>query len=76
MFFFIGGVQPKTVDLEKVPRVCPSCGLYQARLKRVDHYISVFFLPLFRIKKGPPLLICENCRHVSSEWEEGLDETK
>ncbi len=70
MFFFIGGVQPKTVDLENVPRVCPSCGLYQARLKRLDHYISIFFLPLFRIKKGLPLLICDNCGHVSSEWRD------
>jgi hypothetical protein len=72
MFFFIGGFQPKTVDLENVPRVCTSCGLYEARLKRVDHYISVLFLPLFRIKKGPAILICENCGHVWSEREEGL----
>ena len=67
MFFFIGGVQPKTVKLDEQPRMCPSCGLYQARLKRVDHYISLFFLPLIRVKKGIPFLLCESCGNMSSE---------
>lgn len=61
MFFFIGGIQPRTIDLDQQPVLCPSCGLYQARYKRVDHYISIFFIPLIRIKKGSPFLICERC---------------
>jgi len=70
MFFFIAGVQPRTVTLDDQPRMCPSCGLFQARLKRVDHYISVFFIPLIRIKKGTPVLVCERCGAVSSEQGE------
>ncbi|MBW2096912.1 MAG: zinc ribbon domain-containing protein [Deltaproteobacteria bacterium] len=61
MFFFIGGIQPKTVLVDEQPRVCPSCGLGQARLKRVDHYLSLFFIPLFRVKKGEPFLECPQC---------------
>lgn len=67
MFFFIGGIQPKTVTLDDTSRMCQACGLYQARLKRVDHYISLFFIPLFPIKKGTPFLQCQNCGSVSSE---------
>ncbi len=67
MFFFIGGVQPKTVTLDDTPRLCPACGLYQARLKRVDHYLSLFFIPLFRVKKGEPFLECNSCGAISDE---------
>ncbi|MBW1787700.1 MAG: zinc-ribbon domain-containing protein, partial [Deltaproteobacteria bacterium] len=58
MFFFIAGVQSKTVTVEDHPRMCPSCGLYQARLMRVDHYFSAFFIPLFRVKTGTPFVQC------------------
>ncbi|WP_353740515.1 zinc ribbon domain-containing protein [Desulfoferrobacter suflitae] len=61
MFFFIGGVQPKTVILDETPGLCPVCGLAQARLKRTDHYISLFFIPLIRVKRGDPVLMCERC---------------
>lgn len=75
MFFFIGGIQPKTVTLEETPRMCQACGLYQARLKRVDHYLSLFFIPLFRIKRGIPFVECQSCGSISSEsghvWEQG-----
>jgi endogenous inhibitor of DNA gyrase (YacG/DUF329 family) len=71
MFFFIGGVQPKTIKMDEQPRMCPACGLYQARLKRVDHYISVFFLPIFRVKKGVPFILCDRCGKISSESGEG-----
>ncbi|MBW1731199.1 MAG: zinc ribbon domain-containing protein [Deltaproteobacteria bacterium] len=67
MFFFIGGVQPKTVILDNTPRMCPSCGLYQARLKRTDHYLSLFFIPLFPIKRGQPFLECQSCGAISDE---------
>jgi len=67
MFFFIAGIQPKTVDLEGAPRMCPSCGLYQARLKRTDHYLSIFFLPVIRLKKGNPIVECQSCGHIAHE---------
>jgi hypothetical protein len=65
MFFFIGGVQPKTVTVEDTPRLCPNCGLAQARLKRIDHYLSLFFIPLFPVKRGEAVLICDRCEAVS-----------
>ncbi|MFC1531928.1 zinc ribbon domain-containing protein [Thermodesulfobacteriota bacterium] len=72
MFFFIGGIQPKTIDLDDHPRMCQSCGLYQLRLKRIDHYISIFFLPVLRVKKGIPFLKCDRCGSISSESGEEL----
>ncbi len=65
MFFLVGGVHPKTVTLDDNRRICPACGLAQAYLKRVDHYLNLFFIPLFRVKKGEPVLICERCGAVS-----------
>ena len=67
MFFFIAGIQPKTIEIEGQSRMCPSCGLYQSRLKRVDHYFSVFFLPLFRVRKGRPYMECRSCGGLFSE---------
>ena len=67
MFFFIAGVQPKTKVLDPNPRLCPVCGLNRAKLKRIDHYLSVFFIPLFRIKKGEPMLVCDICGPVGAE---------
>ncbi len=69
---FIGGIQPKTRTLEDRPRMCPSCGLYQAFLKRTDHYLSLFFVPLFPVQKGTPFLECRSCGTISSETGEPL----
>jgi RNA polymerase subunit RPABC4/transcription elongation factor Spt4 len=60
-FFFIGGLQPKVKVLEETPRRCPRCGLHQAYLKRVDHYLSVFFIPVLKVKTGAPVLVCNRC---------------
>ncbi|MBW1772931.1 MAG: zinc ribbon domain-containing protein [Deltaproteobacteria bacterium] len=61
MCFFIAGIQPKRIVLEDHPRMCTKCGLYRARLKRVDHYLSLFFIPLFPVKRGTPFLECQAC---------------
>jgi endogenous inhibitor of DNA gyrase (YacG/DUF329 family) len=61
MFFFIGGIQPKTIVVDKQARPCPACGHIEVYLKRVDHYLSLFFIPLFPVKKGTSFFICENC---------------
>jgi len=66
-FFFIGGVQPKIKVLEETPRRCPRCGLHQAYLKRVDHYLSVFFIPVLKIKTGQPVLICNRCEQPAHD---------
>ncbi len=60
-FFFIGGVQPRVKVLDEKPRRCTRCGLFQAYLKRVDHYISVFFIPVLKVKTGEPVLVCDRC---------------
>jgi len=65
--FLIVGVSPKTKILDNTPRICPACGLAQARLKRVDSYFNLFFIPLLRVKKGEPFIICDRCESMSSE---------
>lgn len=67
MFFFIGGIQPKTVFVDRNPKPCSSCGQVKLYLKRIDHYLSLFFIPLFAVKRGMPFLICENCGSVFDE---------
>ena len=67
MFFFIGGIQPKTILIDKQPRSCHACGNFEVYLKRVDHYLSLFFIPLFPVKRGTPFLICENCKTIFDE---------
>ena len=57
----IAGVQPKTTAVDPNPRRCPSCGLHQAYLRRVDHYFSLFFIPVLRVRKGEEILVCERC---------------
>ena len=67
-FFIIGGIQPRVKVLDEKPRHCPRCGLYQAYLKRVDHYVSIFFIPVFKVKTGEPVLICERCERPVSRF--------
>jgi ribosomal protein L37E len=74
MCIFIAGVQPRTRTLDSTPRRCPRCGLYQAYTQQVDHYISLFFIPLLRIKQGAPFLYCRRCGQPASpgvQREEG-----
>jgi hypothetical protein len=89
-FFFIGGVQPKEEILDQGPLRCPRCGRVSARIQRINQYLSLFFIPLFPIKKGQPFLVCTRCgyaRPVSGGqalreapredypgWQEELDE--
>jgi len=67
MFFFIGGVQPKTVLIDRQARSCPACGHFEIHQKRVDHYLSLFFIPLFPVKRGTAFLICEKCNTIIDE---------
>jgi ribosomal protein S14 len=75
MFFFIGGIQPKTKVIDTAPRLCSSCGQMSAYLKRIDHYLSLFFIPVFPVKKGAPFITCENCRRMAAEQQEPFETT-
>jgi len=65
MFFIIGGISPKVKTLDENPRRCPQCGLNQAYPTRIDHYLNLFFIPLFPVKRGEPTLLCRNCQTMS-----------
>ena len=67
MCFFIAGLQPRTTLLEQTPRRCPACGMHQAYVQRVDHYLSVFFIPLLPVKRGEPFLFCQRCNQPVGE---------
>jgi hypothetical protein len=58
--FLIAGVTPKTKVLDG-PRLCPVCGLAQAYLERIDHYLSLFFIPVVRVRTGEPFVVCRRC---------------
>jgi rubrerythrin len=69
LFFLIAGVSPKIKVLDHNPRRCPVCGLSQAYYKRIDHYLNLFFIPVFRVKKGDPFIMCERCEKSVHEFE-------
>ncbi|NWF55360.1 MAG: zinc ribbon domain-containing protein [Syntrophaceae bacterium] len=60
-------MQPRKVQVDDQARACPRCGLPSARLKRLDHYISLFFIPLIPIKRGGTFLECSRCGGVFDE---------
>lgn len=66
-FFLVAGVQPRVTVLDERPVRCPRCGLHQARRQRVDHYLSLFFIPLIRVKTGEPMLVCDRCERPVAE---------
>ncbi|MBI9083095.1 MAG: zinc ribbon domain-containing protein [Desulfobacterales bacterium] len=73
LMILIAGVQPRTVTVDPALKRCPACGLHQASLKRVDHYFSVFFIPLLRVKKGEEALVCDRCdRAVAPSSRSGV----
>ena len=66
--FFILGISPKTKILDQNTKRCPACGLHQAYNKRIDHYFQIFFIPVARVKKGEPFVICERCHRTENEF--------
>ncbi|MBM4329922.1 MAG: zinc ribbon domain-containing protein [Deltaproteobacteria bacterium] len=66
-FIFIGGVQPRKVQVDDQPRTCPNCGFPSVRLKRLDHYLSLFFIPLIPVKRGEIFMECDHCGGIFGE---------
>ena len=69
MFFLIAGVTPKIIILDEKPKLCASCGLDQAYLKRVDYYFNIFFIPIVKVKKGETFLECNTCNDRNHDFE-------
>ena len=78
MFFFIGGITPKVRKLDELPRVCLRCGHHSFFRIRIDHYLNLFFIPLFPVKKGKPFFSCENCglESISETQDKPYDFTR
>ena len=73
MFFIIAGVSPKVTRIDREPRACPACGQRRAYRQRVDHVFNLFFIPLFRVKKGEELLFCDRCGGPAIERTGDID---
>ena len=74
--FLIAGVSPKTKVIDNTPRRCPVCGTARAYYKRVDHYFNLFFIPILRVKKGEPFIMCEQCSKTVHEFKEEYGSTR
>ena len=68
--FIVAGIQPKTRKLDDTARRCPACGQFRAYRQRVDHYLSLFFIPLLKVKTGEPFILCDRCAHTGSSASE------
>jgi len=73
--FLIAGVSPKTTVIDNTPRRCPVCGMVRAYYKRVDHYFNLFFIPILRVKKGEPFIMCDRCPKTVNEFKEEYGST-
>lgn len=71
--FLIAGISPKTILVDGKPQLCPVCGLARAHYKRIDHYFSLFFIPLFRVKKGEAFVLCDKCEQEVKEFGYGRE---
>jgi len=69
--FLIAGISTKTTLVDKKPQLCPVCGLARAHYKRTDQYFSLFFIPLFRVKKGEAFVMCDKCEQELKEFGYG-----
>jgi len=67
--FLIAGITPRVKTLDQNPRRCPVCGLNQAYYRRVDHWLNLFFIPVIRIKKGEPFIMCDRCERSLPGFE-------
>ncbi len=66
--FLVAGVSPRLVTIDETPQRCAACGFFQAQQQRIDHYFSLFFIPLLRVKKGETFLSCRRCQHNASAF--------
>lgn len=65
MFFFAGGISPRTL-VRQTGLSCSYCGAQLSEVT-VDHVLSLFFIPLWTVSHGKPLLACARCG-----WHQGV----
>ncbi len=46
---------------------CPVCEKSGAVLKRVDHYLCFFKIPVLRVRKGDVFLSCNDCESIMAK---------
>jgi RNA polymerase subunit RPABC4/transcription elongation factor Spt4 len=61
VFFLIGGLGPRETVLKEPAAACPACGRPAFRSARLDQYLTLFFIPVLRVRKGTPYRICSAC---------------
>ncbi len=49
------------MESRQVPGTCPKCHSTALEERRVDHVFTLFFIPLFKVQRGQPFLVCRNC---------------
>ncbi|MBW2197505.1 MAG: zinc ribbon domain-containing protein [Deltaproteobacteria bacterium] len=54
------------------PGAARNAGAYY---NRVDHYFNLFFIPILRVKKGEPFLMCDRCSRPVAGFKEEYDST-
>jgi predicted RNA-binding Zn-ribbon protein involved in translation (DUF1610 family) len=59
--FIIAGVGPRNKTVKYLDTPCPNCAAQDVAVKRVDRVFKLFFIPIFRYKKGQQYEICQNC---------------
>lgn len=73
MFFFLGGISPKTVTAIS-NQSCPRCGGGMAA-ERVDHILSLFLIPVLTVSTGKPYhFFCPRCGFEEAAPEARIEE--
>lgn len=62
MFVFIGGILPRTKIVDEGEFPCPRDGQTQRyQRKRTNHWLTLFFLPIFPVGKVEEFVECSSC---------------
>ena len=69
----VSAAHKRAATAERKDVRCPACGHVGVYQKRVDHYVSLFFIPLFPIKRGAPFLMCDQCNTILDEQGARMD---
>ncbi|GBC03223.1 hypothetical protein RclHR1_05010023 [Rhizophagus clarus] len=60
-FFFVGSYAPKLSRMMSSPGRCPNCFTPTVYHYKVQHQLSIFFIPIWQTK-SKYLWICDRCK--------------